>query len=187
MTDKKSARKEILARLNSLSPEEIVRLSELMQARVLEMDEFRTAKRPFVYLGMEHEAQTIRLITALHAQGAQVFAPRCHAGGKMDAILLSGAPLRRSHMGFLEPEGESIAPGEIDLVLTPLLAFDENCHRLGRGGGFYDRFLAQTRCPRIGLALEVQKIPVVPCDAWDEPLDKIVTEKSVYVKQEVDA
>lgn len=91
--------------------------------------------------------------------------------------------------GILEPicqPDNYIDPQHLDIVFTPLVAFDENCRRLGMGKGYYDRsfsFLKNNAIKKpvmLGIAYELQKLPVVPCDAWDIPLDAIATEKTIY-------
>jgi 5-formyltetrahydrofolate cyclo-ligase len=72
---------------------------------------------------------------------------------------------------------------EDDIIIVPLVAFDENCYRLGYGQGYYDRFLSTLttqRCVRIGIAFECQRIDAVPVEPHDEPLDIVVSEKRVY-------
>ena len=76
------------------------------------------------------------------------------------------------------PEDE---PDEVDLVIVPLVAFDENGNRIGHGGGYYDRFLKKyPRAKKIGLAYELQKIDEVPAEPHDVPLDAVITEAQVY-------
>jgi 5-formyltetrahydrofolate cyclo-ligase len=72
-----------------------------------------------------------------------------------------------------------------DVILVPLLAFDENANRLGFGGGWYDRFLAnQADSKKIGLAYEIQRAPHLPVESHDVCLDIVVTERKI-VKQSV--
>lgn len=77
------------------------------------------------------------------------------------------------------------SPRSLDLVLTPLIAFDENCNRIGMGSGFYDRTFSfkknhHTKPQLIGLAYDMQKVKNTFPQAWDIPLDVVVTEKEVY-------
>ena len=78
----------------------------------------------------------------------------------------------------------------LDLLLVPLVGFDTECHRLGMGGGYYDRTLSYLshrdhwRRPRlIGLAHECQRVAALPVRPWDIPLDFVVTERQVYRRQ----
>ncbi len=86
-----------------------------------------------------------------------------------------GAPMRRERFGTECPEGPEAVP---DILLVPLLAFDERRFRLGYGGGYYDRTLAALPGrPAIGFAYAVQRVPAVPIEAHDRPLDAIVTDE----------
>ena len=71
-----------------------------------------------------------------------------------------------------------------DAIIVPLIAFDDSCNRLGRGGGWYDRFLAsQPHAYKIGLAYELQHLSVIPHEPHDIPLDTIYTEKAIISKK----
>jgi 5-formyltetrahydrofolate cyclo-ligase len=71
---------------------------------------------------------------------------------------------------------ERVGPEAVDLVIVPGVAFDVRSGRLGYGGGFYDRFLASCRAPRIAVAFSMQIVDGVPCDEHDLPVDVVVTE-----------
>jgi 5-formyltetrahydrofolate cyclo-ligase len=82
-----------------------------------------------------------------------------------------------------------IEPGDLDLVLTPLVAFDAACRRIGVGGGFYDRTFAfkqdagQAVPPTmVGVAFELQKVDMIVPQAWDVPLNSVVTEQATYTR-----
>ena len=86
-----------------------------------------------------------------------------------------GAPLEHNRFGIPEPvEPEFVTPA---VVLTPLVAFDGHGHRLGMGGGYYDRFFAASPATtRIGIAHECQRAPVLPATSRDVSLTAVVTE-----------
>ena len=78
---------------------------------------------------------------------------------------------------------EALAPWleQLDLVLVPCTAFDADCRRVGMGKGYYDRYLPRcTRAVKIGIALEVQRVPRAAVDAHDQRLDSFVTERGIY-------
>jgi 5-formyltetrahydrofolate cyclo-ligase len=77
--------------------------------------------------------------------------------------------------------GRLILPDSIDLIVLPALAFDPQGHRLGRGGGYYDRFLARLKpgTVAVGLAFDVQVIDSVPVDGRDAAVDVLVTDRRV--------
>ncbi|MCV2877145.1 5-formyltetrahydrofolate cyclo-ligase [Rhodobacteraceae bacterium XHP0102] len=82
----------------------------------------------------------------------------------------------------IPPDGAAVSP---DILIVPLVGFDPHGQRLGYGGGFYDRSLAQLRAanPRlraIGLAYEAQRLPHLPTEATDQPLDLVVTEAAIH-------
>ncbi len=86
------------------------------------------------------------------------------------------------------PESSLLKPEELDLVLVPLLAFDENLNRLGMGGGFYDRsfaFRANNQCKPylLGIAHEFQKVEQLSAQPWDIPLDAVITDQAVHSKK----
>lgn len=85
--------------------------------------------------------------------------------------------------GIQEPvAGDPVPLQSHDVVLAPLVAFDEQGNRLGQGGGFYDRALAATDSSRpivIGVAHSLQRVDLVPAEPWDVPLDAVVTEDGV--------
>lgn len=94
--------------------------------------------------------------------------------------------------GIREPGANAgrVELGEIDLVLVPGVAFDGGCHRLGRGGGFYDRFLAQAGLGRawmLGVGFGVQLVERVPRSSHDRQVDGVVTDRAIVMRRRQDA
>ncbi len=81
------------------------------------------------------------------------------------------------------PSKHALIPtGSYDVILVPLVAFDTSGHRIGFGGGWYDRFLSmQPHAQKIGLAYELQRVDYIPAEPHDEYLNVVVTEKRIYV------
>ncbi|GAB0113614.1 5-formyltetrahydrofolate cyclo-ligase [Acidisoma sp. C75] len=116
------------------------------------------------------------LLEALAARGHPIGLPV--TGRRGEALIFRrwqpGVPLTPGRFGTSHPEGPAITP---DLMLIPLLAFDAEGHRLGYGGGFYDRTIAALPdALRIGCAYAAQERPLVPTGAFDQKLHAIVTE-----------
>ena len=134
------------------------------------------AERFFVYCSVRSEVATDKLIAALLAAGKQVCVPRIE-GGVMLAVPY--AKLERGAFGIPAPRG-----GEdtvCDVALTPLLAADRTGVRLGYGGGYYDAYFAKRpQTLRVGLAYEAQLTQSLPHEAWDMPLQAVVTEKGTH-------
>ena len=82
-------------------------------------------------------------------------------------------------MGIPEPPETlpEVPPEEIGAALVPAVAFDRAGYRLGRGGGYYDRFLPRLSCPRIGLCYRAFVLSALPAEDWDVPVDRIITEE----------
>ena len=90
-------------------------------------------------------------------------------------------PLEKSRFGVWEPiAGKEIT--EFDVIVVPLVAFDEECHRLGHGQGFYDRYVKDFQGCVIGVGYECQKLEHIVCEEHDQLLDMVISETSVYIK-----
>jgi 5-formyltetrahydrofolate cyclo-ligase len=124
------------------------------------------------------------LMEALHARGAALALPVAVGHGEplVFRAWTKDTPLVRGLYGILEPSSDA-AEVEPDIVLVPLAAFDRRGHRLGYGGGYYDRTLQSLRRVRritaAGVAFSVQQMDQIPEDGHDEPLDLVLTERDV--------
>lgn len=139
-----------------------------------------------LFLSFDGEINTIPLIHALWCKGKQVYLPQIHPFNSQQLLFLEYTPdvqLIPGKFGIFTPPLaiNSVLPThELDIVFTPLVAFDRRGYRLGMGGGFYDRTLAAyTGLPfrPIGLAYHMQEIDCIPKEHWDVPLPEIITEK----------
>ena len=85
--------------------------------------------------------------------------------------------------GILEPDGNApeVLPGEVELIVVPGIAFDRKGNRMGRGKGYYDRLLAEISAPKAGLCFDFQLFDEVPTEAFDCPMDMIVTDREIIV------
>ena len=134
-------------------------------------------KTCFCYLAFSSEAPTDKLIENLEERGFRMCAPRVE-GAEMLAVEL-GVDYALSKFGIREPLGQAYL-GTVDLIITPLLAADEQGNRLGYGGGYYDRFFKKhPQAKRIGFAFDFQIVNEVPTEEFDEKLDCIVTDKRI--------
>jgi 5-formyltetrahydrofolate cyclo-ligase len=132
------------------------------------------------YFAVADEADPARLIEALMQRGCEVSYPRVHKGRPLSFhVPIAGEHMLRSGFGILEPRS-NWPRAEPSVLLVPLLAFDGDGYRLGYGGGYYDRTLAELRegqtVTAIGVAFAGQEVERVPRDATDQPLDMVVTE-----------
>ena len=146
--------------------------------RALKIAPVRRAKTVLVFASFGAEVPTPGLIQGLQEQGKRVFLPALRAGDIEAVEHVPGGVLVPSGYGPTEPGGyRAVNPEILDLVLVPGLAFDRSGHRIGYGGGHFDRFLRRsTRAVRIGLAFHQQLVDELPHDEGDEPMDLVMTD-----------
>lgn len=195
---KRRAREAGRAALAGLDAARRAEGSTLISARLGAWDPFVGARTVMVYLPFgspPDEPQLNELVTLARGMAKTVAAPRIGwNAGTMDAVELSfdehGEPrtVVRRH-GVPEPlpgAGRLIAPGEIDLILVPGLAFDLQGGRVGRGAGFYDRWLGSVppgprRATTVGVCFDVQVLADLPMDSHDVRMDAVMTERRLIV------
>jgi 5-formyltetrahydrofolate cyclo-ligase len=153
--------------------------------RVLRSHEFHSARVIACYLPMPDEVDPGRVISRAWQMRKQVCAPVIGQAGEMHFVKLTPETrLSRTRFGLWEPEGgEPVASRSIDLVITPLVAFDDDCGRIGMGGGYFDRAFAflkrrrQWRRPKLlGVAFACQAVEKIQLNPWDIRLYAVATE-----------
>ena len=133
-----------------------------------------TSLSALVYLSYSSELSTEPLIDKLLERGIIVYAPRVE-GEEMVAVEY-GDDFVISGQGIREPIGERF-DGDLDIVILPLLAVDEQGNRLGYGGGYYDRYLAKhTSSLKIGYCFDFQMLKSLPSEETDVALNMVVTD-----------
>jgi 5-formyltetrahydrofolate cyclo-ligase len=183
VVSKAELRREMRARLMAVPPEEAVAWSLALCDRLWASPLVRGAATVLAFVPLPGEADIRPLLGRVLQSGRRLCLPRVEWGSKsmVAATVESLSELVEGRHQILQPpEGNpEVAEGDLDAVLVPGLAFDERGARLGRGAGFYDRFLARPGLRRgmvCGVAFEVQMVQDVPTDPWDVRLDAIATE-----------
>lgn len=181
MTERDELRLRIKRLRQEASMLQVAEMSARIGELVLAMPEYRAAKRVFCYYSLPMEVQTGGLIREMLREGKEVYLPVTGKDKTIKAVRLRNPDaLRRGAFGVMEPEGnEEIAPSELDLILTPGLAFDRAGGRIGYGAGCFDRFLPDCRGTIAGLALEMQMVDRAPVEPHDVFMHRVVTEKGV--------
>lgn len=164
--------------------ERVVREKSLrIYHRLIDMPAYQLARCIACYVSIKNEVDTRMVIPNAIGDGKQVGVPVTREDGDMDFQAIAGlSDLRPVHYGLREPVPDPqkvLLPHTIDLILVPGIAFDRFGHRIGSGGGYYDRFLARTGAVRIGLSYGFQIIDRVPAEPHDEKMDLIITENEV--------
>jgi 5-formyltetrahydrofolate cyclo-ligase len=186
--EKKRVRWEYRRRLAALDREEIVQKSALITARALALPQLQTAETVGAYASIGNEVATGNLIASLLSAGKDLVLPVVKGDGIMEfRAVTDPARLTPGVFGIPEPRsGELCPPEKIDFLFVPGLAFDRHGGRLGRGKGYYDRYLARAGALRpdltkAGLAFSGQLAAAVPLDDRDLLMDLIVTEEEVII------
>lgn len=182
MEERRALRKALIRARNSLTPEERAERSARAVERLAESEVFRTARTVMLYDHVGGELSLDSLLTHPAAAGKRFCYPLCVSRTEMIAMI-PGA-WQPGAYGIREPVralSEEVPPEAIDLVVCPGTGFDPACSRMGMGGGYYDRYLPRCVNARIVLvAFEVQKVPALPVDPWDCPVEMVFTEADVY-------
>ncbi len=146
--------------------------------------EFHAAKTIACYLPMQDEIDPRSLIARAWRANKRVFCPVVTQHGQMVFRRLTpDTVVERGPFGIWEPAtGSSVAPRDLDLVVTPLVAFDQAGHRIGMGGGYYDRCFSFLRHrhhwlqPKlIGVAFDCQKVEKISPNPWDIRLYRVIS------------
>ncbi len=179
---KRMLRREVRARRDALLPEERERLGQAVARNLLALPPVADASTVMAFSSFGSEVDTGPIIEQLARDGRRVVLPRVEDRTIVPVTYRSGDPVKPSSFGALEPAGgERVLPEDIDVVVVPGLAFDRSGHRVGYGGGFYDRFLGRLRpgALTVGICFSVQLVDEVPHGRGDRPVDLVVTEEGL--------
>lgn len=181
---KKEFRKKVIDIRKNQSPEFISKNSSIITDKLLSMDCIKNASTVMLYLDFNNEVQTNELVNKLICLNKVVASPitimdkrelvPCQITNLKEGINIGA-------YGIREPKEEcspKVDLKDIDVVIVPAVAYDEDCYRLGYGGGFYDRFLEKLRddAVTVGIAFDLQIFDSVPKETHDAQLNYIITE-----------
>lgn len=187
---KERLRKRVLAAHKGLARGRVEVGGQAILEKVLGLEAYRRAKLVHTYVSSkENEVDTRALIGTCLAQGKRVAVPVVMPSAKtMGHALIDGLDqLVVGPWGLAQPDPAAArwlpAKARIDLVVVPGLAFDRRGHRIGRGGGYYDRFLAQVQTVKIGLCYDELVLDYIPGEPHDVPVDMVVAETATYQEE----
>lgn len=183
-------RKHMRSQRRALTRAERARCAQRCARRVIALSWFRSSRRIACYLPFDAELDPHPLMRCAWAMKKLCYLPVLRDKHLWFAPYRAGDRLVSNRFGIAEPRvalHKLIRPAQLDIVLTPLVAFDSQGNRLGMGAGFYDRTFAflkrrgSWRRPRfIGLAYDFQCVAQIESQTWDVPLHGIVTERRLY-------
>lgn len=173
---KKELRSLISTKKKALTQEQIDSFSKELTEKLLSHPAYKGCRTLYAYLSYNQEVRTDMIILdALHS-GKTVAVPRVEGDTMTFRRLQSLQDTVSGFHGIPEPKADAeIICDKTALVLMPGLAFDREGHRLGYGGGFYDRFLEAESHTTIALCYDFQLVDEVPCEEYDLPVDYLIT------------
>ncbi|MFD1090744.1 5-formyltetrahydrofolate cyclo-ligase [Providencia vermicola] len=188
-TQRQKIRQTIRQARRQLTLEQQKIAAEHAKLNALQHPKIALAKNIALFLSFDGEINTQPLIDALWQQNKQVYLPVLHPFSAHHLLFLHYRPdsqLVKNRFNIAEPPldvRDVLPPEQLDVMLIPLVAFDSQGQRLGMGGGFYDRTLANWQKSGfypIGLAHDCQHVEQLPVAHWDIPLPEIITPKKIW-------
>ncbi len=174
--DKKELRRAIMQRKRAMTQEEIQEKSAELASRFLASDAYRNARTLYGYMPYNQEVRTIPILEQALRDGKKVAVPKVY-GDEMRFIYVTDlSVMEKSSFGIPEPVADGpVGDDPHALVLMPGLAFDSQGHRIGYGGGFYDKFLQQEpEHPTVALCYDFQMLPRLNTEEHDIPVDSVI-------------
>lgn len=174
--DKKTLRTKIREQKRAMTPEMIEAASEKLVQMFLKTELYCNAKTLYGYLPYNQEVRTVPILQQALADGKKVAVPKVY-GNEMKFIYLSDlTQVAEGYAGIPEPIADGpVGDDPTALVLMPGLAFDKEGHRIGYGGGFYDKFLAEEpNHSTIALCYDFQVVENLPTEEFDIPVDCVL-------------
>ena len=152
---------------------------------ILSLPEYMQAETVFAFVGTEREINTMPLLNAILNAGKKLCVPLCTGAGIMELKEIRAlSELSPGTMGILEPAREcrTVLPEETDLAIIPCVSCSHAGIRLGHGGGYYDRFLAEYNGQCALICREALMTESIPTEAHDVTIDCVVTERGIFRK-----
>jgi 5-formyltetrahydrofolate cyclo-ligase len=173
-----------IAQRMSLTSTDLQTWSRLIQAKVLEFPLYLRAQSVALYSPIQNEVDTAAIRDNALSAGKTLYYPQLTRKGSLDLVRVdSAAAFAVGRFGILEPvgDGRRLDDDSKLIVVVPGVVFDSEGNRLGRGLGYYDRFLKQIRGNSIflSLAYEFQMVDEVPTESWDQRVHYLITERRI--------
>lgn len=181
--EKQRLRRTIRALEEQLSPRYLTESGRAIAARLLAMPEYRDAGTVFCFAGFGREVDTRPILRAALDAGKTLCVPLCTGPGEMELRRITAPEqLAPGFRGIPEPPPDSplLSVDEVDLAVLPCVTCDRGGRRLGRGGGYYDRFLSHYRGAAVLLCREKLLREEIPVEPHDYPVPWVLTERGLY-------
>jgi len=185
-SSKEEIRKKTLSKRNQLSEKDRAIFSKIIFNKLIESQEYKKADRIAVYYPIGSEVQTLEIIMDALINKKKVGLPRVINDDEIKFYQIMENSLEeveftKGKYGIMENIASTVELDQIDLLIIPGVAFDDECNRIGYGKGYYDRFLGKNDIGYIvGLAFENQMVKYIPINELDQKVDCIITNKNNY-------
>lgn len=172
--DKKTLRAEIKVLKKQHTKEQLLEQSEKILARLEQHPDFVKAERVMLYNALPDEVQTQAFLEKWHLK-KQIILPTVVGDDIIPVAYEKDTDFAVGDFNILEPQNEPYK-GDFDLIVVPGVAFDHKGNRLGRGRGYYDRFLCQhLSVKRIGICFDFQLVDEIPTEPFDIRMDEVIS------------
>jgi 5-formyltetrahydrofolate cyclo-ligase len=177
-------RKTFLQKRDAIPAQAVKEKSAVIIQKLLSLEEVQRAQIIFSYISFKSEVYTHGLIKSL-IKSKVVVVPIVTDTQKKTLLLSqlqNWSYVSPGFYGILEPRKEylkEVPYKDIDVAVVPGVLFDKKCHRIGYGGGYFDRLLKKLTAKKIGLAFDTQIIEAIPREKHDASMDKIITDKRI--------
>ena len=181
--EKQQLRRTVRALERALSPGYRERSARSIAAHLLAMPEYRAARAVFCFVGTAREIDTRPILEDALAAGKTLCVPLCTGPGVMELRRIRALmDLRPGAYGIPEPPADSpaVPVDDVDFAVLPCLTCNRLGHRLGKGGGYYDRFLSAYRGGSVLLCRERLLREEIPLEPHDYPVPWVLTERGLY-------
>ncbi|MBI5635857.1 5-formyltetrahydrofolate cyclo-ligase [Candidatus Micrarchaeota archaeon] len=182
--NKQRLRKKTITLLKKQRQKSILEKSKSICSKISRLQQFKKAKAIMLYFPKSEEVDTGFLVEKIH-WSKTICLPKM-IGGNLAAVKIGkNTRFKTQKYDVIEPVGPTFDLKKINLVVCPLVGFDGEKNRLGRGKAFFDKFIRKARkaSPKIvfvGAGFELQRVKKIPAEKHDEKTDFVVTEKKVY-------
>ncbi len=182
---KQALRRTYVQMRKTLSPAVQQAASERVCARIATLHQYQVANHIAFYLAINGEINLETLWQSADTQGKHCYFPAINNDHTVSFLpATQNTAWCKKRFGILEPDVDAalaLMPEQLDIIFLPLVAFDDRGTRVGMGGGFYDRTLANHRALQlIGVAYEFQHQAFIQPDSWDVPLTAMITQQTIY-------
>lgn len=182
---KTELRKEIKNRKRQFTSQQLSELSFAVVMRLLAHERLKGANTVMLYYSLPDEVYTHTLVDSLLVSGKRVLLPRVTGEGTMELRRYEGPQsLERGAYNIMEPIGEVFDDyAEIELAVIPGVAFDRQLNRMGRGKGYYDRFLPKlNNAYKIGICFDFQLVENIECEEHDIRMDEVISQEGSHIR-----